>query len=574
MRAALKLVLVILTLLALFWPGIQHHWRTAQDPYFAPYDVAQYIPSFFKFDRKDPIPTTYIKEYYLNAVCPVLYKWVTRVGAQLADVRHFQLGLMYVAYAVFIAVLGRLGWVLGGAALSFAIVALTATAWIFIGLGFIGGAPRLYAYPLISLMLYSLILDRPILLAVTVVLGGLLYPIVGVIGGVCLASWMLLPPLCRLGSVSSRTLTRRLAVVSLTGFLTVAGLVPLMLGSEPYGRRVVESDIAIYPEAGPDGNYRPYDQLPYKLLGVEWITYFAGPMYSHGDPILSWLNVHKQLNPVNLLFVLAVTAVIILLIIVRGIRLILRDDKEGGALRLITFFAICGALHVIAWLAAPYFYIPTRYFMFSLPFLITLVFPWSLYILLGRVRRLQVSRQFFYLAFFGIISLYLMVFGGRGNVEFTASYVDIPSRPLFDAIAALPNNVLIAGWPLGPLRKVEYITRRNAFLTGDLHQVLHLNFLLTMRARMDAMFDAYLSTDAKPLYRLRQEFGVTHLLVETHNFSDPNKAPEYYAPWRARIPPRLAEIRGKEYLMDESLHRQAAIFNRNGLILIDLSKLP
>ena len=39
---------------------------------------------------------------------------------------------------------------------------------------------------------------------------------------------------------------------------------------------------------------------------------------------------------------------------------------------------------------------------------------------------------------------------------------------------------------------------------------------------MDALFDAYLSTDAAPLYRLRQEFGVTHLLVETRDFTDPS----------------------------------------------------
>jgi len=574
MRCTSKLILVSLTLVALFWPGIQHHWKTAHDPYFVPYDAAQYIPSFFKFDPGDPIPTTYTKEYFLNAVCPFFYKWVIRVGAQFADVRHFQLGLMYVAYAVFIGVLSGLGWLLGGAALGFAVAALTASAWIFIGLGFIGGAPRMYAYPLIAVILYALIRDHPKLLAVAVVLGGLLYPIVGVIGGLCLTSWMLLPALSCRGLVSRWQLSRRLAIVALTGFLTVAGLVPLMLGSEPYGRRVVESDIATYPEAGPDGNYRPYDQLPYKLFGIEWITYFAGPMYSHGDPILSPLNVHKQLSPMNLLFVLAVTAVTILFIIVRGMRLILEEDGEGGAFRLISFFAVCGVLHVVAWLAAPYFYIPTRYFMFSLPFLVVLVFPWSLYTLLGQCHRWQPSRKRFHVAFLGAIGVYLMAFGGRGNVEFTASLVEKPSRPLFAAIAALPKDAVIAGWPVGVLRKVEYVTRRNAFLTGDLHRVLHLSFLKTMRERMDALFDAYLSTDAAPLYRLRQDFGVTHLIVEIRDFTDSNHAPEYFAPWRARIPSRLAEIKGRELLLDKSLHKKAAVFNHDGIILLDLSKLP
>ena len=91
---------------------------------------------------------------------------------------------------------------------------------------------------------------------------------------------------------------------------------------------------------------------------------------------------------------------------------------------------------------------------------------------------------------------------------------------------------------------------------------------------MDALFDAYLSTDAAPLYRLRQEFGVTHLLVETRDFTDTQHAPEYFAPWRERIAPRLAEIKGKEYLLNEALQKKAAVFNQDGLILLELAKLP
>ena len=95
-----------------------------------------------------------------------------------------------------------------------------------------------------------------------------------------------------------------------------------------------------------------------------------------------------------------------------------------------------------------------------------------------------------------------------------------------------------------------------------------------MRGRMDAIFEAYLSTDTAPLRRLREEFGVTHLLVETRDFTDPKHPPEYFAPWRSRISRRLAEIKGKEYLMNRSLQEKAAVYNQNGFILLDLAKLP
>jgi len=95
-----------------------------------------------------------------------------------------------------------------------------------------------------------------------------------------------------------------------------------------------------------------------------------------------------------------------------------------------------------------------------------------------------------------------------------------------------------------------------------------------MRRRMDAVFEAYFSLDAAPLRRLREQFGVTHLLVEAHHFSDPKRPPEYFSPWRARIGPRLEAVRDKAYLMNQTLHQRAAVFNRDGLILLDLARLP
>ena len=572
MKCRAQLILVVLVLGFLFWPGVKHHWRVIQNPYFAPFDAAQYIPAFFKFDRNDPIPTTYAKEYYLNAVCPLLYKGIGIAGAQLGDVRHFQIGMMYLAYALFIAVLGRTAWLLGGALLSSAVVAFTLTAWIFIGYGFIGAAPRMYGYPLIALIMYSLISDRPKLLAVTVIAGALLYPIVAMIGGLCLAGWMLIKRLSSQGRVSKWSFSHRLRILALTAVLSSTGLVPLILGSLPYGRHVTASDIATYPEAGPDGNYRPYDQLPYKLFGHETVVYLLGPMLSHGDPIAPWFSLHKRLDHLPLLFVMVVTGLMMAIVTLRGMKVTIEESHTGPGMRVVVFFIVCLLLHIVAWLAAPYLYIPTRYLMFSLPFILTLLFPWSLHVLVQRSPRVR-SSWCKNVIFLGIISTYLIAFGGRGNVDFAAP-VDKPVQSLLSAIAALPKGVVIAGWPVGELRQVEYLTRRNAFLTGDVHQVLHVKFMETMRRRMDALFDAYFSTDAAPLYRLRREFGVTHFLIETRDFTDSAHPPEYFSPWRARIGPRLREINGREYLLNESLRKNAAVFNENGFILLDLRKLP
>ena len=103
--------------------------------------------------------------------------------------------------------------------------------------------------------------------------------------------------------------------------------------------------------------------------------------------------------------------------------------------------------------------------------------------------------------------------------------------------------------------------------------MLHVDFIETMRKRMDALFEAYFGTDAAPLHRLKQEYGVTHLIVDTRHFTDREHVPEYFSPWQARILPRLKEIEGRVFLMNATMQRDAAIFNQNNFILIDLGKL-
>jgi hypothetical protein len=73
---------------------------------------------------------------------------------------------------------------------------------------------------------------------------------------------------------------------------------------------------------------------------------------------------------------------------------------------------------------------------------------------------------------------------------------------------------------------------------------------------------------------LREDYGVTHLIVETRDFTDSEHVPEYFSPWRSRIAARLAEIKGKEFLLSPSLRERAAVFNGDGFILLDLARLP
>ncbi len=297
MKGAIKLLTIGLPLALLAWAGIREYRSAARDPCFVPFDAVQYVPPFFKFDSRDPVPTTYVKEYYLNAVCPCLYKWLTAAGSRIVDVRKFQVGMTYAAYVVFVAVMGRVAWMLGGAALCLAVLAFVASTWIFMGLGLIGGAPRMYGYPLVALTLYSLAGDRPLVLAALTVLGAMLYPVAAALAAVCLAGWMLLRPFSRLGRAAHMSPARRWALLATTGMLTFAALLPLASGGAAYGRRLNQDDIGTYPEAGPDGGYLYADRLPYRLFGFESTIYLFGPLYSSAKPIFPRLNLQQHLPP-------------------------------------------------------------------------------------------------------------------------------------------------------------------------------------------------------------------------------------------------------------------------------------
>ena len=197
--------------------------------------------------------TNYVKDYYLNALSPLLYKGSIWLGGQFADVRHFKLAMLYLAYAVFIAILGRLGWLLGGAALKFAVMAFTITAWIYIGLGFLGATPRLYAYPVIALILYALLRDRPWFLAVTTIVSGMLYPIVATIAGLCLASWLLVKPLSAQGSVALLARPAPLGNCRADRLFDTGWAATDVARQPALRRRVDAADIALYPRLGPIG---------------------------------------------------------------------------------------------------------------------------------------------------------------------------------------------------------------------------------------------------------------------------------------------------------------------------------
>jgi hypothetical protein len=108
-----------------------------------------------------------------------------------------------------------------------------------------------------------------------------------------------------------------------------------------------------------------------------------------------------------------------------------------------------------------------------------------------------------------------LLLGGRGtrNAELN---IRIPEseRPLYEFLSGLPPDVLIAGWPGHAIDNVPYISARRILMSFETHLPFHEAYVRELRRRMTLLTDAYFATDVSPVLRLRDELGVTHLIVD------------------------------------------------------------
>jgi hypothetical protein len=90
-----------------------------------------------------------------------------------------------------------------------------------------------------------------------------------------------------------------------------------------------------------------------------------------------------------------------------------------------------------------------------------------------------------------------------------------------------------------------------------------------MRRRMQALIDAYFANDAVPLRRLREEFGVTHLLVDREHYG--RHPPRYFEPFDAMIAAAIGKLRAEPETLRQA--PAAEVFEAGSFLLLDLSRV-
>ena len=107
-------------------------------------------------------------------------------------------------------------------------------------------------------------------------------------------------------------------------------------------------------------------------------------------------------------------------------------------------------------------------------------------------------------------------------------------------------------WPGGDeeLELLPYLARRPLFVMYKAHYPTYEAHILEMRARTEALIDAYLATEETALRSLHCRWGVDYLVYEKAHFSGDSR-PRYFAPFDSRIEETLQQTDGADLLLND-----------------------
>lgn len=552
----------MLLLLALLYGGpLTAHISNGADPNQFADDARAWIVPFDHYHDARLLSNDYVGDYLL-ATMPVGYRLLYSAAASLGDPRGLSKVLPYLLLFISLLAVGWAAARLGGLLAAATALSLMLGSDLFL-VRMAGGMPRAFAYPIIACGLLAMVQGKMVFLAAMVLIGAAFYPVTAVILGSSMAFILLILPARDRGSALGWSLKRRLALLGLTAALAGLLLLPIVLSTRAYGPVIDTARARTFEEYGPNGRYNKNDRPPYPGLHKTFSTAAVKTFFGRDKPLTpmkGWFK--KKASRANVLLV------VLFLLVLPGWGLLLFKRPEARRFSALLLAALGGSL--VSKSAAPYLYLPWRYALYTVPLMAVIMLPTGFTGLGILISRKKARPLLEWLVPGALCLMMVLALGGRGDAR-AGLTVRLPrEQKIYRKIAELPADSLIAGWPTGVMDNVPYVSRRTAFITYETHQVFHLDFLKEMRHRMGTLIDAYFATSPGPLKRLRELYGVTHLLVNLRHLR--GRAPYYLSPFDHWAKKAMARARGKKYEILRQL-RRASIFRRGDLALLELARI-
>lgn len=543
--------------LALLYGGsLLAHMRVAADPLIFNDDARQFTWLFLRGEGWAP---DYLADYW-TGLLPLGYRALYALAAIVVDPRLVGKALPYLLLVPLWCGIGWSAHRLGGKAAAWASLAFCLGSSVFLD-RMSGGHPRAFGYPLVAGIAAALVAGRAVRLAALTAAAAALYPLGGALGGLSLAGLLALPAGSR-GDTAGWRPGRRWALLLGTAALCAALLLPMLLSQRGFGPRLRAEDADAYPELAPSGRYdSDEDRPPFPGLLRELALDAPAAVECDEPWFPSLRNALLPWRPFLRATLLALG--------LAGLWPLARRDP--AARRLLVLAAAMAAGHSLSRLAYPYLFLPPRYPLYAAPVLVLILLPAAWTALLELHPRWRAGPRAGSVAALAICLAQLALLGGR--VPATKGFhIEIePGETIYRFLASLPPGAMIAGWPgpSGVVDNVPYMSARSVLVSRECHEVFHRGYLDEMRRRVRAVLDAYFATETAPLLRLREEFGVTHLVVDTRHFS--SVPIWYFRPFDAWIKEAYARLQGRP--LELGRQAQARVFASGPLWVIDLAKL-
>jgi len=560
-------LLVIALLVWLDGPRFLNHMGVAFRTNVLNDDMRIQLPYFYHYADKSLFTNDVIGRYHADGTGE-LFRALYIALAPLVDVVVLGKALTYVTLWLTAAGLAVAAARLGGKPAAFAAACFTLGSYEFIDRT-VGGLPRAFAYPCVAWMLASLAWGRIRSHAVLSALGAGFYPLLPVIGGLTLAIVLLvLHPRDR-GSARSWSFRRRVVVLGLTFLGACSLLVPFAVRVHKYGAVIHAQDFGAFPEAGPGGRLHDLDRSPappfFELAentGARALGHGNAPFWPDVHELVA-SRAHKQ------------TALIVIALIAAAGVLRAGLLRSGRPFRRVAAFALAVFIGFqLAALVDPSLVPSSRYVRYGVPTLLVAVVPSAAIGLLPRGWRLKGRFRAFTAPLWvgGFVAVLLAFLGTYSSQTFGYEVrLGGGEQGIAAAMRRLPANALVAGWPEGFMDDLTIVAKRSAFITYQTYMPYNQKMTLEMRARADAVIDAYYAPDLAPLRRLRDEFRVTHFLIEPGRL---RKRGRLFRPLDHEIASAFAALArsGKDNVLAGDLG-DAVLYRDGRYELLDLAKL-
>ncbi len=565
------LVCAFASVYLIFRREIHQRVATILDPYSFNGDALQHIaPLWFVWDQNQA-SNDYIATYYLNAILPPLFKglyalltllWTPIMASKIVTLALSVLFILTVT-ATSLRLAGKVAGYL---------TLLLATGGVLKNVYFMGGIQRGFGIWLASLALYFLTTGNITALTLCAIAAASLYPTATVLILTSLGMTLLFAPPRMRGTAATWHLTKRIGW--LAGALLTCSLVvlPQLVAGSRYGERLSMEYEAEFPEWSAQGRYTQGDRgVPVAFFPRAFRVAVSGLSASkiheskeHDDTEKLPNSEESELSPsYKGAIVLALTGLVGLISFV-----LRRADLTPQALRCALFLISTGVSYGVATILFPLLYIPSRYIALGIIPMIPVIIPCIWSIAVNTLCRAFHRRA----AGFITVALGCGAFVWLGWSDLTLR--KLPSaagyRPLFKAIRTLPPESIIATWPRGIGNMIPLFTARNTLLFEEGHQIFHRGVTEETRRRMRAISALYSATDNAPLDALRQDYGVTHILLDTRHLT---KTPSYFEPFQSEIAAARQTV-GNSPLVLEQLSKEHVVARLGPFVLIDISKLP